>query len=67
MVGKLVDRFEAAQIVAVVEGRIKQAVRRQILNQDLRPDGRNSATIRAITCEVGMLPRTHASALFTLG
>jgi polyribonucleotide nucleotidyltransferase len=50
-----------------VESRIKKAVRDQIINQDLRPDGRDSKTIRAITCEVGVLPRTHGSSLFTRG
>ncbi|MBI3973844.1 MAG: polyribonucleotide nucleotidyltransferase [Chloroflexi bacterium] len=67
IVGKLSDRFDAKQIVSVVERRITQAVRRQILEQDLRPDGRDSKTIRAILCEVGILPRTHGSALFTRG
>jgi polyribonucleotide nucleotidyltransferase len=67
VVGKLADRFDPAQIVSVVESRIKKAVRSQILNQDQRPDGRDSHTIRAIDCEVGVLPRTHGSALFTRG
>jgi polyribonucleotide nucleotidyltransferase len=67
VVGKLVDRFDAPQVVSVVESRIKKAVRSQILNQDTRPDGRDSRTIRPIACEVGVLPRTHGSALFTRG
>jgi polyribonucleotide nucleotidyltransferase len=67
IVGKLSDRFDAAQIVSVVENRIKQAVRHQILTENVRPDGRDTNTIRAITCEVGILPRTHGSGLFTRG
>jgi polyribonucleotide nucleotidyltransferase len=67
IVGKLADRFDAAQLVSVVESRIKKAVRSQILNQGIRPDGRDTHTIRPITCEVGVLPRTHGSALFTRG
>src|SRR5688572_8719712 len=67
IVGKLTERFDAPQVVSVVESRIKTAVRNQILNDDVRPDGRDTATIRAIECEVGVLPRTHGSALFTRG
>ncbi len=67
VVAKLADRFDPKAIVSVVESRIKQAVRTQILTQDLRPDGRDCKTIRAIACEVGVLPRTHGSALFTRG
>ena len=66
-VGKLSERFDSAQLVSVVESRIKQAVRVQILTKDLRPDGRSTNTIRAIECEVGVLPRTHGSGLFTRG
>ena len=67
VVAKLADRFDAAQVVSVVESRIKKAVRRQILNQNRRLDGRDTATVRPIACEVGVLPRTHGSALFTRG
>ncbi len=42
-------------------------VRDQIIKEGKRPDGRGFANIRPITCEVGMLPRTHGSALFTRG
>ncbi|MBL7075203.1 polyribonucleotide nucleotidyltransferase [candidate division KSB1 bacterium] len=42
-------------------------LRRLILKDGLRPDGRRADEIRPITCEVGVLPRTHGSALFTRG
>ncbi len=42
-------------------------VRNMILEQGSRADGRGPADIRPITCEVGVLPRTHGSALFTRG
>lgn len=42
-------------------------VRRMILQKKTRADGRGLADIRPITCEVGILPRTHGSALFTRG
>ncbi|MEK7293840.1 MAG: polyribonucleotide nucleotidyltransferase, partial [Nitrospirota bacterium] len=42
-------------------------VRSMILEKGSRADGRGPADIRPITCEVGVLPRTHGSALFTRG
>ena len=45
----------------------KREMRRMILARGTRADGRKSADIRPITCEVGILPRTHGSALFTRG
>jgi polyribonucleotide nucleotidyltransferase len=45
----------------------KDLVRGMILNEDKRADGRSHNMIRAITSEVGILPRTHGSALFIRG
>jgi polyribonucleotide nucleotidyltransferase len=42
-------------------------VRHTILERGVRADGRGTTDIRPITCEVGILPRTHGSALFTRG
>ncbi len=42
-------------------------VRNMILEKGTRADGRGPADIRKVTCEVGILPRTHGSALFTRG
>src|SRR5437016_2020097 len=42
-------------------------VRNMILERGIRADGRGPADIRPVTCEVGVLPRTHGSALFTRG
>ncbi|HET8580431.1 MAG TPA: polyribonucleotide nucleotidyltransferase [Nitrospiraceae bacterium] len=42
-------------------------VRSMILERGIRADGRGPADIRPVTCEVGVLPRTHGSALFTRG
>jgi polyribonucleotide nucleotidyltransferase len=48
--------------------RLKEDIfRDEILNQRRRPDGRGFDKIRKITCEVGLLPRVHGSALFTRG
>jgi polyribonucleotide nucleotidyltransferase len=45
----------------------KEIVRGAILRGDARIDGRDTKTVRPITAEVGILPRTHGSALFTRG
>src|SRR5262250_1422483 len=48
--------------------RLKEDIfRDEILNARRRPDGRAFDQIRKITCEVGLLPRVHGSALFTRG
>lgn len=44
-----------------------ELVRKMILDEKVRADGRGYTDIRPITCEVGLLPRTHGSALFTRG
>jgi polyribonucleotide nucleotidyltransferase len=45
----------------------KQLVRQMILQEKRRIDGRGATDIRPITCEVGLLSRTHGSALFSRG
>jgi polyribonucleotide nucleotidyltransferase len=45
----------------------KDTVRSSILDTSKRIDGRGLTTVRPIVCEVGILPRTHGSALFTRG
>ena len=45
----------------------KKIMRAMIINEGVRADGRKSTDIRPIWCEVGMLPRTHGSAVFTRG
>ncbi len=42
-------------------------IRQKILDQGLRPDGRQTAEIRPITCEIDVFPRTHGSAMFKRG
>ena len=51
----------------VLRGIEKRVMRQQILAKGERADGRGVDDIRAISCEVGVLPRTHGSALFTRG
>ncbi len=45
----------------------KEIMRKKILEQGIRPDGRNLREVRPIWCEVGILPRPHGSAVFTRG
>ena len=45
----------------------KEVMRKKILEQGIRPDGRGVTEIRPIWCEVGVLPRVHGSAVFTRG
>ena len=45
----------------------KEIVRNMMLNENRRPDGRAFDQVRPISCEVGILPRTHGTGLFTRG
>jgi polyribonucleotide nucleotidyltransferase len=51
----------------VLEEINRRLVRKLILKEKKRIDGRSLSEIRPISCEVGILPRTHGSALFTRG
>ncbi|MCL4546104.1 MAG: polyribonucleotide nucleotidyltransferase [Chloroflexi bacterium] len=55
------------QVTEAFESAYKRAVREQYLAQQVRLDGRSLDQIRPITCEAGLLPRTHGSGLFTRG
>ena len=61
------EQFDKAEIIAVFESAEKRIVRSQILETGIRPDGRDTLTVRPISCEVGLLPRAHGSGLFTRG
>ncbi|MHC5225244.1 polyribonucleotide nucleotidyltransferase [Ignatzschineria sp. LJL83] len=61
------DSFTAAEVAAEI-GRISSdIVRSQIIDGQPRIDGRDTTTVRPIVSRVGVLPRTHGSALFTRG
>jgi polyribonucleotide nucleotidyltransferase len=61
------DENSQRMIRIVLEETNRKLVRRLILDRKQRIDGRGLAEIRPISCEVGILPRTHGSALFTRG
>lgn len=56
-----------ADIGNVIEQIQKKSVRKMILEKDQRPDGRGLDDLREISCEVGILPRVHGSAVFSRG
>jgi polyribonucleotide nucleotidyltransferase len=64
---KLGSNYSPQEISAAFDSGLKEAVRFLILEKGIRPDGRSVTDIRPITCEVGRLPRTHGSGLFTRG
>lgn len=57
----------AKEIAAVLHDVEKDIVRHMITYEKIRPDGRALDEVRPVSCEVGILPRTHGSGLFTRG
>ena len=64
---KLGSDYSAQEVSTAFDAGLKEAVRSLILEKGIRPDGRGVTEIRPIKCEVGRLPRTHGSGLFTRG
>ncbi len=64
--GENVPRYDKQMMKRVLE-RIEGEVVRALVLQGKRLDGRGFRDVRPITCEVGLLPRVHGSALFTRG
>ena len=61
------DEKRPGQLAAMFEDLEYNILRSSILDDGVRTDGRKVTEIRPITCEVGVLPCTHGSALFTRG
>ena len=59
-------RFVRGQVSSAF-GEMKRRLIREAILAGNRPDGRTAEQLRPITCETGILPRTHGSALFTRG
>ncbi|MDO4935685.1 MAG: polyribonucleotide nucleotidyltransferase [Phascolarctobacterium sp.] len=57
----------AEDVAYITQKLVKKIVRRTISVDKIRPDGRQLDEVRPVTCEVGLLARTHGSALFTRG
>ena len=60
-------KYPKLQVAGVFKELEAKIVRWNILDTGTRIDGRDVKTVRPIVCEVGVLPRTHGSALFTRG
>jgi len=65
------DKFESINdkkfVLDIVDHMKKDFIREQILKKGIRPDGRKLTELRVLTGQVGLLPRTHGSALFSRG
>ncbi len=66
---KFLDEEEnnSRDISNIIDDIVSDEIRRLIVEENKRPDNRKSNEIRKITSEVGLLPRTHGSGLFTRG
>jgi polyribonucleotide nucleotidyltransferase len=53
--------------LAAIDAEMENIFKKSVLEKDERPDGRKLDEVRPISCVVGLLPRTHGSALFTRG
>jgi len=69
IMAELAERFPASEskIKSILQDFEKKDLRQMILDEGRRTDGRTADQVRPITCEVGVLPRTHGSAIFTRG
>ncbi|MCM3709894.1 polyribonucleotide nucleotidyltransferase [Sporosarcina luteola] len=61
------DEETMKQVKNILDHLVKEEVRRLITDEKVRPDGRGLDEIRPLSTEVGILPRTHGSGLFTRG
>jgi len=59
--------YERADVFNILEKVEEEVVADLVLNEGKRPDGRALDEIRELSCEVGVLPRTHGSAIFARG
>lgn len=66
---ELVEKFPESEtkIASILIDLEQKDIREMILKEGVRIDGRKPNEIRPITCEIGVLPRAHGSALFTRG
>jgi len=64
---RLGETFPEEDIHAAFDTRVRAEIRTSILEKGQRISGRGLTEVRPISCEVGLLPRTHGSALFSRG
>jgi polyribonucleotide nucleotidyltransferase len=61
------DETKVSAVTTAFDEALKTVVRKRILEEGLRPDGRKVTEIRPIWCEIDVSPRAHGSGLFTRG
>lgn len=66
-VQELGESYTAHELLSLFDYKVKAELRKSILDEGRRPDGRKCTEIRPISCGTGLLPRTHGSGLFTRG
>ena len=67
IVEELAEQHDAESVSLAFDQVVKSVVRQRILDEGIRPDGRDPKTIRPVSCQVGLLPRVHGSGLFNRG
>ncbi|MCX6003281.1 MAG: polyribonucleotide nucleotidyltransferase [Chloroflexi bacterium] len=67
MVSKLGEQYPKAEILAVFDKKVRDLIRTAVIDKGRRISGRGLNELRTITCDVGILPRTHGSGLFNRG
>jgi len=67
LVERLGESFPEEDILSAFEAKVRAEIRTNILDKAQRVSGRSLTEVRPLSCELGLLPRTHGSALFTRG
>jgi len=67
LVENLGETFSEEDIISAFGTKVRAGIRSNILDKAQRIGGRGLTDVRSINCEVGLLPRTHGSALFSRG
>ncbi len=64
---QLSEQYDAKAVAKAFDDVLKKTVRAKVIKEGKRPDGRALTEVRPLSSEVGLLPRTHGSALFQRG
>ena len=66
-IAQLSEQYDAKTVAKAFDDVLKKTVRAKVIKEGKRPDGRALTEVRPLSSEVGLLPRTHGSALFQRG
>ena len=67
LVDSIGESFPEKEILSAFDAEVRTEIRTSVLEKGQRISGRSLTEVRPLSCEVGLLPRTHGSALFTRG